>query len=503
MNPRSDDPAAALRRPLWWAALATLLVNDHLLKGAGVLPGWITGKLSDLAGMIVAPALAASLIPLRHKGLRVLSFLSVAALFAAVKVSPEARDALVSAAAALGMRWRIVVDPTDTFALALLPLGWSLTTPLAGRRLALQRSAMALGFAACMATSRPAPDPVVDTRQAAVWVANTLPRRVNLALRFSTARFDCGAARISRGTLFTRALFEDDLVRVALDAGETFPLDPDGVTAAMQQAGEAVRVPALQGDCGAVLVTAEGLDETVVVWPRTLLPTNFGGFDTGVASAQRLALTDEGGAVRLRAGSDDVSTQPLAINAPRCERRGVGYAWSDAAPAGSVTLRAVGELPGGCLELSVEDGASAAADWILCVPRDALPFAPGDRLTVRLTRTDQARGVTLEGDRARLAVWRDVPIAPELSPPDLPQRVAFGSLCAAHRDDCGAYVIPRTVRLGTAPDATPGEGAISLGDNVSVRFGRAEHVMATRDACGPRLPTPGAFVDYAVTTRGL
>ncbi len=132
MHPRTDDPAAALRRPLWWAALATLLVNDHLLKGAGLLPGWITGKLSDVAGMIVAPALAASLIPLRHKGLRVLSFLSVAALFAAVKVSPEARDALVAAAASLGMRWRIVVDPTDTFALAALPLAWSLTTPREG-----------------------------------------------------------------------------------------------------------------------------------------------------------------------------------------------------------------------------------------------------------------------------------------------------------------------------------------------------------------------------------
>lgn len=502
MTPRTDDPAAALRRPLWWAALATLLVNDHLLKGAGLLPGWITGKLSDVAGMIVAPALAVSLIPLRHKGLRVVALLAVAALFAAVKVSPEARDALVAAAAALGLRWRIVVDPTDTFALAALPLAWSLTTPLAGRRLALQRSAMALGFAACMATSRPAPDPVFDTRQATVWVANTLPRRVNLALRFSTARFDCAAARISRGTLFTRALFEDDLVRVALDAGETFPLDPDAVRDALRRAGQDVRAPAAPGDCGAVLVTAEGLDETVVVWPRTLLPTNFGGFDTGAASAQRLVLADEGGVVRLRASTDDVSTQPLAITAPQCARRGGGYAWSDAAPVGSVTLRAVDALPGGCLALTLDEGA-ASSDWTLCVPRDALPFAPGDRLTVRHTRTDQARGVRLEGDRARLAVWRDVPITPELSPPDLPQRVAFGSLCAAHRDDCGAYVIPRTVRLGTAPDATPGEGAISLGDNVSVRFGRAEHVLATRDACGPRLPTPGAFVDYAVTTRGL
>jgi hypothetical protein len=286
---------------------------------------------------------------------------------------------------------------------------------------------------------------------------------------------------------------------VALDAGETFPLDPDGVSQALARSGQRVSPPAMQGDCGAVLVTAEGLDETVVVWPRTLLPGTIGGRDTGVAAAQRLTLTDEGGAVRLRASTDDVSTQPLAINAPRCERRGVGYAWSELTPAGTVTLRAVEEIPGGCLALTFDDDAR----WTLCVPRDALPFEPGDRLTVRATRTDQARGVRLEGDRARLAVWRDVPIAPELTPPDLSARVTFGSLCTAHRDDCGAYVIPHSVRLGTAPDAVPGEGSISLGDNVSVRFGRAERVFATRDACAPRMPAPGAFVDYAVTTRGL
>ncbi|MFO0625327.1 MAG: hypothetical protein U0325_06870 [Polyangiales bacterium] len=501
MNPRAADPAAALRRPLWWAALATLVVNDHLLKGAGLLPGWITGKLSDVAGMIVAPALAASLIPLRHKGLRALAFLAVAALFAAVKVSPEARDALVAAAAALGMRWRIVVDPTDTFALAALPLAWSLTAPRAGRRVALQRSAMALGFAACMATSRPAPEPGVDARQAVVWVANTLPRRVNLTLRFSSARFDCAAARISRGALFTRALFDDERVRVALDPRETFPLDPDGVRDALRPTGQAVQTPAPQGDCAAVLLTAEGLDETVVVWPRSMRPTNVAGFDTGAAVAQRLALTDEGGAVRLRAGSDDVSTQPLAIQAPRCARRGVGYAWSDAVPAGAVTLRAVDEVPGGCLALALDDGRGAAVDWMLCVPRDALPFAPGDRVSVRAARADQARGVRLDGDRARLVVWRDVPSPPRSARPTSRRAWASAALRGPPRRlrrlRDPAHRAPRN---GARRD--PGEDAIPLGDSVIVRFGRAEHVLATRDACGPRLPTPGAFVDYAVTTRG-
>ena len=51
MHPRTDDPAAALRRPLWWAALATLLVNDHLLKGAGLRP---TRQRVALASLLFA-----------------------------------------------------------------------------------------------------------------------------------------------------------------------------------------------------------------------------------------------------------------------------------------------------------------------------------------------------------------------------------------------------------------------------------------------------------------
>jgi hypothetical protein len=44
---------------IWWVALGVLLINDHVLKVVGVLPGWLTGKLSDVAGLIVAPVLAA------------------------------------------------------------------------------------------------------------------------------------------------------------------------------------------------------------------------------------------------------------------------------------------------------------------------------------------------------------------------------------------------------------------------------------------------------------
>ena len=38
-------------------AVALLAVNDHVLKGRGWLPGWLTGKLSDLAGLYFFPVL--------------------------------------------------------------------------------------------------------------------------------------------------------------------------------------------------------------------------------------------------------------------------------------------------------------------------------------------------------------------------------------------------------------------------------------------------------------
>src|SRR5689334_20062972 len=49
-----------LTHPVTVLATVVLAVNDHLLKRA--YPGLVTGKLSDLAGLVVAPALMALVI---------------------------------------------------------------------------------------------------------------------------------------------------------------------------------------------------------------------------------------------------------------------------------------------------------------------------------------------------------------------------------------------------------------------------------------------------------
>lgn len=54
MNPRASA-AGAFLHPLPWLAVAVLAFNDHVGKGLG--PGWLTGKLSDFAGLAFFPLL--------------------------------------------------------------------------------------------------------------------------------------------------------------------------------------------------------------------------------------------------------------------------------------------------------------------------------------------------------------------------------------------------------------------------------------------------------------
>lgn len=108
-----------LSDPTFAAAVAVLAVNDHLLKGAA--PGWLTGKLSDVAGVFVVAVLTA--VALRGGPAVVMT----AAGFVAIKLSSEAAG---WAAPVLGGVTR--QDPTDLVALAALLPAWRLMRPRAG-----------------------------------------------------------------------------------------------------------------------------------------------------------------------------------------------------------------------------------------------------------------------------------------------------------------------------------------------------------------------------------
>ncbi len=132
----------ALAHPLAIAALVLLALNDHVLKQAW--PGFVTGKLSDVAGLVVAPLLLA--VPLAALGVRrcdVTAVLLTGAGFVAVKTT-EAGAALASDTwtAVAGTSY-IRSDPSDLLALPALLVALRLHR-LAGRaRARLRQRAVA------------------------------------------------------------------------------------------------------------------------------------------------------------------------------------------------------------------------------------------------------------------------------------------------------------------------------------------------------------------------
>ena len=127
---RTSPPLGEFFHPLPLAALVVLGLNDHLFKGAGWLPGWLTGKLSDFAGLLFFPLLLTAggdtLWWLLRRGdwsLRrwklALAIAVTAAGFAALKLSPAAAAAMDGVLGGM-----TVADPTDLLALASLGVAW-------------------------------------------------------------------------------------------------------------------------------------------------------------------------------------------------------------------------------------------------------------------------------------------------------------------------------------------------------------------------------------------
>jgi hypothetical protein len=246
---RQCDDVARLG-PVWWWALALLVANDHVLKGRGWLPPALTGKLSDFAGLVVAPVLLAVALRLRSRRLRLAAVGSVAVGFAALKLFPSAAAAFEVALGALGLPCAVVPDATDLVAFAVLPLSYALTRPRPAPREpeAARRSEWALragvlfGSAACVATSIAPGSSGVGT------VISTSPETLQLTLHVPAAPVDCGALESDAASALAATPFEP---------AECWPLSPRG-TIPLQTA--------FDDDCGALVVRGPGLEPTALYW---------------------------------------------------------------------------------------------------------------------------------------------------------------------------------------------------------------------------------------------
>jgi hypothetical protein len=151
-------------------AAAFLFSNDHFLKGAQVLPAWLTGKLSDFAGLYCFPIVLTVLLEAwgracnraltRHQ-IANICIVATGFVFGALKTMPALAE---WTSQHIG---RVVCDPTDLLALSVLPFAHRyLVIPVrrANTRLRIQALAALITTLPCLATQ-----PVPLRRGYAMW----------------------------------------------------------------------------------------------------------------------------------------------------------------------------------------------------------------------------------------------------------------------------------------------------------------------------------------------
>ena len=136
-------PVGEAMHPVTLLAVVVLVVNDWILKpqwhDASRLGELVTGKLSDIAGLVFAPVVLCSAIglalalaaklganvdPFLTRRRLVLCVAATGIVFAAVKLSPDAARALAHALSHLGRHASIYLDRTDLLCLPALAIAY-------------------------------------------------------------------------------------------------------------------------------------------------------------------------------------------------------------------------------------------------------------------------------------------------------------------------------------------------------------------------------------------
>lgn len=482
-----------LLHPVFLVALLALLLNDHLWKGAALLPGWLTGKLSDFAGLVVAPVLSASLVSCRWVRLRVLAFMLPVVLFASINIFPRFALSWDAAWSFLlrgmtGMSYRSVSDLTDLLALAILPLaGWLAFAPshscgkLRRWRLAapvrlLERVVASAALLACLATSAP-PEPTF----AAAYLYNTTQVELRIRVRYFEGAWPCEETVIDSQSLLVDGAFGKP-TRVILDPLDSIVLD-----------GVVLRTsPERKPQCGAVLLEIPGLALTLVTW------RDLEAIDTAKSTLDsKHSVRIEGlqTARELYGGSpfDIREYAPGAAFASCWLDSGTSTNWSCDGEPKADQLRSIAREEG-CSVLHFSNGSPVLR---LCVPATLIPFTAGESLVPEVTET----GLVIESQETS-ARWEL--IAGSLDDLPLTGLSLEPSDCDPQPRACGGFEIPGLLQLGEHTVA-PGDG-IAWPDSGSTSgtlyLSRASHVLTAPLGCQGPDAAVGDFAEMVLVERG-
>lgn len=401
------SPWHGLLHPAWWAALILLAANDHLLKGAGVLPGWLTGKLSDFTGLFVAPVLLAVIVRARSRRGVVFSYAVVGLIFALVNMSDTAALTWSGLMGAVGLRWRTVVDPSDLVALTMLPASLATLGPMMQRALRvrseLARVAAGLGVLAsgyfCAATSEPN---TYQTNTLKVENRTGTTVRVELLPLTGTLKLDCQAIKKAPGGEFRVKMFLP---------GSTERLEPGGSTEVdWNQTRHGAGVQA----CDARLVRVDDRVMGVAFVTEAVRATYADNADRGSRSIA--APTGEGatpvtltlvasvrGEILVHSDMPGVfhpltPTPPLQDAACAMPERAAPLSWTWPSESTEFVAEQVERVRSGdCWDVALRTESNQDRAIRACLPHIEWPFANGARLELATTMDEEPDSETFRG----------------------------------------------------------------------------------------------------------
>lgn len=495
-----------LLHPLWLASLVTLALNDHVLKGGGLLPDVVTGKLSDVAGMIVAPALLAAALGVRGRRGWLLAHVAVGAVFAAIKLSPACAGLWSALMGAFGFAWTIVVDPTDLLvAVPALFVGERLlraalvAKPATLLRRSGQAAAAGAGLFCSVATSAPE-EPISDPEEfpeqflditADVWLHNGTDASQVVRVRQlrDSVTWDCGVVEADPARLLDVSLFGEV---------QSWTLPVDANMAVLDETEQFA-------GCNAVRIEVDGFDPVLLFWRAgspSVRTVPGAGFDPNLPGGIDMVLdTNDDGHFE---STDDLifaaSEAGEQTGACAAQDDSLRIDWGDDAPIGDFVVAAVTPGVDGCtaVDLAIAEEPEVASERMyLCTPELTLPFVAGDAIAIRGTYgidVGAFDGLTIE---VASTPARSLTLGRGMTPPSVPgllfEMQALAG-CGYAVDACGTAGQAAELRVGDGLGApvnvgvgTPATVDLDDGSRATIAVAHAQHraVVDSECAAGP------------------